>query len=64
MELQQRASVSANEYEESEGIQRNDSVKTEDIYQCLQQPSTEAYQINKNRTVISGKTTCLITYTK
>ncbi|KAI7812661.1 uncharacterized protein LOC130548742 isoform X1 [Triplophysa rosa] len=51
MELQHSASVSANEYEESEGIQRIDAVRTEDIYQCLQQPSTEAY--HKNKTVVS-----------
>lgn len=50
MELHHIASVSENEYEESEGIQRIDAVRTEDIYQ----QSTEAY--HKNKTVVSGKT--------
>ncbi|XP_056602854.1 uncharacterized protein LOC130419876 isoform X2 [Triplophysa dalaica] len=51
MELHHIASVSENEYEESEGIQRIDAVRTEDIYQCLQLPSTEDY--HKNKTVVS-----------
>ncbi|KAK7173356.1 hypothetical protein R3I93_003240 [Phoxinus phoxinus] len=44
MELQQRFSVCINEYEEGEGdtenreTQKNDVVKTEDIYQSLQYP--------------------------
>lgn len=50
-------SVSANEYEESEALQKSNAVRTENIYQCLQQPSTEAQQTNKNTTVMSGKTT-------
>lgn len=54
MELHHIASVSENEYEESEGIQRIDAVRTEDIYQCLQLQSSEAY--HKNKTVVSGKT--------
>ncbi|XP_073695478.1 uncharacterized protein [Garra rufa] len=57
MELQQRFSVSANEYEEGEGVaekremQTNDAVKTEDLYQCLQFPPT-AHQGTINSTTL------------
>ncbi|XP_065123178.1 uncharacterized protein [Paramisgurnus dabryanus] len=53
MELQRRVSVSANEYEESEGMQRSEAIKTEDIYQCLNQPPTAAPQYNTHTALIS-----------
>nr|XP_055055770.1 uncharacterized protein LOC129440431 [Misgurnus anguillicaudatus] len=53
MELQRRVSVSANEYEESEGMQRTDSIKTDDIYQCLNQPPIAVPQYNTNTALIS-----------
>ncbi|XP_077087376.1 uncharacterized protein LOC143739099 [Siphateles boraxobius] len=52
MELQQRFSVCINEYEEGEGdkenreTQKNDAVKTEDIYQSLQYPPADQGTIN------------------
>ncbi|XP_050965200.1 uncharacterized protein LOC127165009 [Labeo rohita] len=61
MELQQRFSLSANEYEEGDGdrdkdgekreMQKNDAVKTEDLYQCLQFPPT-AHQGTINSTTL------------
>lgn len=62
MELQQRFSACVNVYEEGEGntenkeTQKNDVVKTEDIYQTLQYPSTDQRTINSTR-LFSGKTT-------
>ncbi|XP_051749146.1 uncharacterized protein LOC127512361 isoform X1 [Ctenopharyngodon idella] len=55
MELQQRFSACVNVYEEGEGntenkeTQKNDVVKTEDIYQTLQYPSTDQRTINSTR---------------
>ncbi|KAL1274945.1 hypothetical protein QQF64_027759 [Cirrhinus molitorella] len=60
MELQQRFSVSANEYEEGEGdaenreMQKKDAVKTEDLYQCLQFPPT-AQQRTINSTTLDSE---------
>lgn len=65
MELQQRFSVCINEYEEGGGeedtennreTQKNDAVKTEDIYQSLQYPPAVQGTINCT-TLFSGKTT-------
>lgn len=56
MELQQRFSVSMNEYEESEGTQRGSVFQTEDVYQSLQYQPTAAQKTNSTKQV-SGKTT-------
>lgn len=64
MELQQRFSVCINEYEEGEGqgdtenreTQKNDAVKTEDIYQSLQYPPADQGTYTCT-TQHSGKTT-------
>lgn len=62
MELQQRFSVSMNDYEESEGnaerrMQKNDDVRTEDLYQSLQFPPTAHHGTINSTTLLSGKTT-------
>ncbi|XP_048044047.1 uncharacterized protein LOC125266945 [Megalobrama amblycephala] len=55
MELQQQFSVCLNEYEEGEGntenreTQKNDAVKTEDIYQTLQYTPAEQRTVNGTR---------------
>lgn len=62
MELQQRFSVSLNDYEESEGnaekrnMQKKYDVRTEDLYQSLQLPPAHHGTINST-TLLSGKAT-------
>ncbi|KTF87015.1 hypothetical protein cypCar_00027583 [Cyprinus carpio] len=59
MELQQHFSVSANEYEESEGdaekreMRKNDAVKTEDLYQSLHFPPTAHHGAINSTTLVS-----------
>ncbi|XP_042612420.1 uncharacterized protein LOC109073814 isoform X2 [Cyprinus carpio] len=60
MELQQHFSVSANEYEESEGdaekreMRKNDAVKTEDLYQSLHFPPTAHHGAINSTTLVSA----------
>ncbi|XP_048046245.1 uncharacterized protein LOC125268211 [Megalobrama amblycephala] len=53
MELQQRFSVSMNEYEESEGTQRGSVFQTEDVYQSLQYQPTAAQKTNNSTKQVS-----------
>lgn len=57
MELQQRFSVSMNEYEENEGTQRGSAFQTEDVYQSLQYQPAAAQKTNNSTKQDSGKTT-------
>ncbi len=63
MELQQRFSVSLNDYEESEGnaekmkMQKKYDVRTEDFYQSLQLPPTAHHGTINSTTLLSGKAT-------
>ncbi|XP_016416090.1 uncharacterized protein LOC107746395 [Sinocyclocheilus rhinocerous] len=61
MELQQRFSVSVNDYEESEGnaekrkMQKNYDVRTEDLYQSLQFPATAHHGTINSTTLLSER---------